>query len=226
MNTTDYPKTLAAAKRLEKDQWALGDALLEELGARAQFSKFQTVAVDLRENGIKLSAARLQDLYQASARVAKDTRAAWMTPSLAREAGSVKVLERAHELAQDQGVPTTTRHVVAVRKASHHVAKRAQARSSTPLPRTKSARERELVETPNHVLQDVVDSLELGDLASQATTLGHRFVATLAGKSLSDEDRDYLLEEVDAALETWKAARGAVQNPLAKSVERFLQEQG
>jgi len=73
MLTGKYPRTLAAARAMEKDQWGLGDALLEEIGAPGEIGHnndtgqlLTAASAYLRENGLDYAENTLRSFRDVS----------------------------------------------------------------------------------------------------------------------------------------------------------------
>src|SRR5262245_28655469 len=114
----DYPKTITAAKKVKRSEWGLGDALLDEIGPRGSETRFHEAAEALKAEGIDYSPKYLKDLHAASRAFPPDSRESGLTPRNALAAGTPAIWRKADELAEEQGVPTTQRHINEVRKAS------------------------------------------------------------------------------------------------------------
>lgn len=217
----DYPKCLSAARRVKGAEWALADALLEEVGPRGSESRFRDCADYLIEYGIEYKASYLERLHAVARKFPERARARWLTPTLADHAGSPMVVERAEEMAAEEAeetgeeVPITQRYLEKVRKA----ARRTEGRSEMPERRAPSGGK------PKSELQAELDLVRLEGFAGDASMKGRKFLSAIAGAELSARDRDDLLEDVEDVLETWKVVRNAVKNPLSKSIEDFLATQ-
>jgi hypothetical protein len=127
------PLTFAAMKRAEKSQWAIGDALLEEIGppraGKSQERAFADCAAELEDAGISYSQAYLRALRNIAHKFDLDDRTG-LGVRVAMEAGTPAVLAKAEALAEEEGAQVTKRFVAMVRKASQKQERRAKARSS------------------------------------------------------------------------------------------------
>ena len=225
----DFPKTLAAAKRAKGAEWSLADALYEEVGPRGSTGRLQDCAEYLRAYGIDYSVDYLSRLHQAARLFPNDrARPQWLTPGVAAlDAGTPEVVEAAvaakKERAKEQGVeyePPSKRELRVMRKVVTRHRRASEGKQQMPERDKGRAKPR-----PTSELRHQANVLGLGNHAGHAARDGRSFVEQLAGRELDDDDIDYLLAEIDTVLTTWKVARDAVRNPLAASVERFLQEQ-
>ena len=222
----DFPKTLAAAKRAKGAEWSLADALYEEVGPRGAESKFLACREYLADYGIDYSAMYLKRLHAAS-RAAQGCQPPWATPEHLIAAGSLEVIEAAvaakKERAKEESTeyePPSKRELQVMRKAVTRHQRASKGTQQMPERDKSRAKPR-----PTSELRHQANVLGLGNHAGHAARDGRSFVEQLAGRELDDDDIDYLLAEIDTVLTTWKVARDAVRNPLAASVERFLQEQ-
>jgi hypothetical protein len=218
-----YPKTFAAAKRAEKSQWAIGDALLEEIGppraGKAQESQFAECARELSTAGMPYGTAYLRELRNIAYKFNPASRDAGLTARNAMGAGTPKVFEKARELAEAEGKPLTQRFIEKVAKSTRSMDRKSTRTAKTmPTPKpVKRAHERPVSEIRHHS-----DVLALTALAGDAAKSGKTFVQKIAGFDLTDDEREELVESIDRTLKVWTAARDAVANPIAAGAEAFL----
>jgi hypothetical protein len=96
----EFPKTLAAARKLEGAHWALGDALIEECGPpgddgvrTGSDEKLRRAAKVLKANGFDYSFEHLRDLRRtadAFRAVERSTAVLWSVHSVARNLTTLK----------------------------------------------------------------------------------------------------------------------------------------
>lgn len=210
----NYPKTYAAAKRAEHGQWAIGDALLEEIGpprqGSAQQERFRDCAAELARAGLVYSVDRLLMLRNLAHKFVATSVSGdrGVTVEVAREAGTPGLLAKATAMAESDDVSLTKRYVANVRKAS--------AKQKKDAPRGAG-------DAPKETQRTIV-AMELQAMPQMAARLGREFVAMLAGADVTDDEREQLSADIVQALDTWKAAGDAVVNPLGDEIDQFLED--
>jgi hypothetical protein len=223
---------MAAMRRADKGQWALGDALVEAVPARGSWERqdaaFAEIAERAKAEGFTTyGASYLRKLRDVAKAFPERKRPGSIT--LATEARTPAVLRQAEKIAAEGGVKVTKRQVREVRTAVHAEARRATGLPARPQPRQqpehKAAVER-AASRPASETRRMADVLALGTKADQASRLGRQFVESLAGRELTDDEKEELIEDIDLVLATWKAARQAVRSPLSKEAEEFLKGVG
>lgn len=227
---SEYPKTLAAAKRAKGAEWSLADALFDEVGPRGSAQRFADCRAYLAEHGIDYTQEYLSKLHAAARSFPNDgARRPWLTPEHALSAGSPEVVAAAEEIkkerAREQGAayePPSKRELRAARKTVTHHARVTEGKRTMP---SRNGRQTS-AKAPVSELRRAADVLALGGLAGSAAANGRRFLEQIAGRDLNDVERDALMEDVQGVLDTWKVALSAVKNPLSGQVERFLETEG
>jgi hypothetical protein len=220
----DFPRTLAAAKKAKGAEWALADALLEEVGPRGSDARFRDCAAYLAEHGIEYTASYLQQLHQAARNFPPRDRSSWLTPSTAIHAGSPAVVKKATELKRDRGdeTPPMTKEIVATRR---QVVRHAREQSGAPkMPTRQAIRSSAESATPT-ALRQAADTMNLELLAAHAKQDAQRFLKGVAGHKLTARERKDLLSDVDEVTEAWAWVRDAVENPLSEEVAEYLGSQ-
>lgn len=225
----NYPQTLRAVQRVEKDYWAIGDALVAEIGKAPKdqrndgsVSLLLECAAELRAAGFGTwTAPRLAKLRQAATRFPHSaTRNARLSFSVFEEVASatpdltpaqrVKRLDSIIEAVEEEHPGKK----VTVDRVRPHLGKRPTRYPAPAMPHKKGM---------SPVLR-VADVLGLGVIAGDAAILGRKFIEAAAGFDLTDDEREELVYDIDKTIEAWKVARSAVKNPLAREVESFLRE--
>jgi hypothetical protein len=110
---------MAAARRAEKSQWAIGDALLEEVGRGESVSKFEACATELAEEGLPYAPSTLRRLRDLAAKFPVGVRPPTLGIEMAAQAGTPSVLAKAEKMAAEENRPVTKRFVGQVRKSVH-----------------------------------------------------------------------------------------------------------
>lgn len=192
----EFPKTFAAAKRAQRTQWAIGDALLEEIGpprrGRVQEDQFSACARELGEAGMPYSAKYLGELRNIAHYFVASTRDAALTMSVAKAAGTPAILERAREVADEAGENVTARFVHRVRQTN-----RIQPTATDLRRRTAVTGVRVLVARALKDAQECTQRLER--------------------EQLTASERTKLKAEIDEVLAAWRSARTAVGKSLPKA---------
>jgi hypothetical protein len=226
-------RVMTAVRRADKGQWALADVLVAEVGkgrsasaVQSEADVFRQIAERAEEEGYQVYKAEyLRKLRDIAVAFPEGRRPGSIT--VAQEAGTLAVLRQAERIAAEDGVAVTKRQVRKVREAVHEQARRAQGQTArTPSgnrrPVSTAAAARHAAQ-PTSDLRRTADVLSLSVRAGKAADEGRRYVTELAGQSLTTDERDELLDDIDRVLATWKAARDATKNPLAKEAAEFLQ---
>jgi hypothetical protein len=74
-------------------------------------------------------------------------------------------------------------------------------------------------------LRREVDLLGLGKMAGKSAMLGRQCLEALVGEDeLDDEKREFLLHQVEQAVQTWQIVKEQIENPVAAAAEAFLAE--
>jgi hypothetical protein len=226
MSERQYPKTFAAAKRAEKSQWAIGDALLLEIGppraGARQETWFQECAAELVAEGMPYSVGHLQNLRNIAHKFDLDRRRSGLTVEVAREAGTPGVLDKAEKMAKEEGVKLSKRYVRKVRKATAATTRRNKGLKAVPRKQKKAAAQKAVDATPTSEIRRTSDILDLELTAEKAEKLGRDLVKKLAGVDLTAEERADLLTTVKATVNTWQVVQEAIENPISGEVEEFL----
>jgi hypothetical protein len=221
----EFPKTLAAAKKAKGAEWSLADALLAEVGPRGSEPRLRDCQAYLKEYGIEYAWEYLKRLHSAAKNFPQGVRTPWLTPEAARQSGSPRVVAKAVEIkkakAAEIGIayePPSQRELAATRKTiTRH--DRKEAGKQLPPARDKSR----VTDHPISDLRRTANMLDLANLAGQAEKLGRDFIAGIAGQEISDDEREDFEANIDDVLETWRAARTAVRNPLSKQLGAYLE---
>lgn len=221
MSTLHYPLTFAAAKRAEKSQWAIGDALLEEIGpphaGRRQEEAFEECARELKEQGMPYSTQWLRELRNTAHAFHLESRASGLSIKVAQVAGTPAVLAKAEELATEEGVKVSKRFVEKVRKASKKQERKAKGKPAAP------ARDKSRVSPKSTTaLRREIDVADIELMASKAAKLGRSFAEAIAGVELSASEKKDLRADIDQVLTTWETVREALDHPLSQEAEDYL----
>jgi hypothetical protein len=236
-----FPKTFAAAKRSEKGQWAIGDALLEEIGpprvGARQDHLFTECAAELAEGGMPYKAGYLRELRNIAHKFNPELRNPGLGVQVAAAAGTPEMLAKVEEYAAEettkaeekaakQGkekpepVKVTFRLANKVRKASNRATRK------KPLPKrgkkTTAEKKAEVAKQTPSELQRSADIGQLEVLTFKAAKQGREFVDMMAGVSLDDDDREVLSNRIDRVIETWKIAQTSLKGSIASEAEEFL----
>jgi hypothetical protein len=227
----EYPKTLAAAKKAKGAEWALADALLEEVGPRGSDAAFRDCQEYLAEHGIEYTVTYLTGLHSVARNFPPPDRSSWLAPGTATHAGSPEVVEAAVEIkkakAEEQGIeytPPTQRELQKARRTVTHHAQVSRGRVMPQPKRPTIEQKRAAAKAPVSDLRRAADVLGLHATAMKGAQQGRRFITDIAGRDLDEVERDDLVAEVQKTLDVWRTALAAVRNPLAAQVERFLEE--
>lgn len=220
MSERQFPLTFAAAKRAEKSQWAIGDALLEEIGPPHKGAKqdhaFKACAAELADRGVPYSTDRLRHLRDTAHAFDLDRRRSTLGIEAHFEAGTPAVLDKAEALAAEEGVAVTTRYIRQVKKASKKQERKAK---KTKAPARSPKRTEESATT---VLRREIDLSELELLALNAKREGRKFAEKIAGVELTAEEKGDLRAEIDEVIKTWQAVRGVVAHSISSEIEDYL----
>jgi hypothetical protein len=220
----DYPKTLAAARKVKGAEWALADALLEEVGPRGSEARFAECAEYLKTHGIEYGVGYLIALHATARAFRPDDRPKWLTPSVAREAGTPAVLRRAEAEKRERGEdvfaePPTAREIRATRSTVAAHAREQSGGLKRPTRREISA---SAEHAPKHELTRTADVLKCTAWTLEAKRNGERVLKQIAGTKLSAAERRELRELVAEVLECWQWVGEAVENPLADEISDYL----
>lgn len=215
-----FPKTFAAARRAERSQWAIGEALLEEIGPSARGSRqsaaFETCARELREAGMPYTVPYLMELRTVAQKFSG--RSEKLSIEQARVAGTPQMLAKAQKVAEAEGKPLTKRLIQKVAKTARSMERKERGLKDAPTPKPV----RPASDRPVSEIRRMANVLDLAALADDAAKTGRKFLQAIAGFELSADEREELVEDIDRTLEVWKLARQAVTKPLSTEVEDYL----
>jgi hypothetical protein len=213
----EFPKVYQAAKRAKGAEWALCDALAEEIPAgRAMEPAIKRCAGELAAHGIEYSTKYLFRMRQIGVKFEAVDRPQGLTPSIAATAGTPTVVRKAEAIAEDEGVVLSQRLVDRVRKAT--------SRATKTLPKKKSKAEvaAHIDNMPVSEVRRQADSLKLAGLAMHAGQDAREFIKHAAGFEMSAQERKDIGAQIDKAVEAWAAAQDLLLNPVAADAEEFL----
>lgn len=221
----EFPKTLAAARKNDRDSWALADALLEELGPPTkggrgirQSDRFAVCATELKDAGLDYSVKTLVEYRNVAHAFKPETRVLGLTITVAKAAGTPEVYAKAQELATGRGQKVVGRTLVkAVKKeATKHARKKSGKKQPTRGAKA-AANARPASET-----ERALKVLKLEELVGKASGMASELIRQYGDASPTDEERDDLLIDIDKLVAHWTAAREVVAGEFIGEVEAFL----
>jgi hypothetical protein len=140
----EFSKSLQAAIELYQAegnvlplQWALGDALVEEIGEPAEKGvrnkskqKLERLQDQLKKHGVDYGAEHLRDLWYVAHHFPPEDRSTGIGWTLHRKAGTAEILKQAMEAADKTGAPLTVKFIAAFREQKRREQAKKQRKSA------------------------------------------------------------------------------------------------
>ena len=130
---TEFPKTLAAVERAEgADQWAIGDALIEEVGPPSSYERLATCANELEQHGYEYTKESLRQIRDVAYGFSKSVRRHTLSFGAHQSAGSIEMLNLVIKQAKNLKKPVTVKFtratIKAIEEARRHTEQEERAR--------------------------------------------------------------------------------------------------
>lgn len=210
----EFPQVFQAAKRFKGAEWSLCDALVKEIpGGRAGDGALIRCSSELAAHGIELKPQYLSELRTLGQKFPSSSRREDVTPSMAKEAGTPAMLNKARKVAEENGTPLSFRGIRETRKAA--------LRPTKHLPQKQRAKA--AAEQPVSEVRHQANIGKLERAAITATKAGRDFVGDVAGMELDGASRAALVEDIENVLMVWKAAKQSLSGrSISDEAEAFL----
>jgi hypothetical protein len=196
-----YPKMLAAAERLDEDEWAFCDAVLWECGRAGTAGVYDRISeahAELIARGYHYERKFLQECRDVAHRFPPETRVSSIGIKVHRAAGDPAVLNVLTAYAKDTGEKLTVKWVKKFIKELHRD-------DSNPLPRTPPN------PTTVSMLVLISDIITKGDQAHQFAVQALRAIEPRRAEA-SSASASAVVEVALKAHEAWLAVANALRN--------------